>query len=441
MIAPRLRAGQAAADPRMLTASGHTRAADGTLQIAGVGADVLAREYGTPLFIFDATTFERTLERFRTAATPHGTAVAYAAKALLFVALAQRIKRHAWLELDVCSSGEIATAERAGLPAQRMYLHGCGKSVAEIDAAVQGRVAFIVVDGIDELETLAKHAGNRNVRFGLRINTGIEVHTHDYVRTGGENTKFGIAPAMLDEALRVAAAHPNLELIALHAHLGSQIFDQAPFAASLDVLIESAARAGEGGRSIETLLLGGGFGVDEDIAAPASFDLAATLGDLNARAQKAAAGLGIAAPRLGIEPGRSLVATAGTTLYRVAAIKDSGSRRFVVIDGSVADNPRPALYGAFHQPLVARSNAQGPLRRATIAGRSCENDEMVETDLPEDLRVGDLLVLCTTGAYTYAMASNYNRFGRPAVVEVDAGQHRLVVRRENSDDVMRNDVV
>ena len=188
-------------------------------------------------------------------------------------------------------------------------------------------------------------------------------------------------------------------------------------------------------------MLGGGFGIDEDVAAAETFDIEATLADLARRMRETASQAGIPVPRLGIEPGRSLVANSGTTLYRVAAIKDSGTRRFVVIDGSIADNPRPAIYGAFHQPLVASSQARGPLRRVTIAGRSCENDEMLDADLPDDLRTGDLLVLCTTGAYTYAMASNYNRFARPAVAEVESGRHQLVIRRENFEDVLRNDVV
>lgn len=409
----------ASVDPRVLTAPGHARDAEGKLQIAGVGVDELERIYGTPLLVFDASTFERNLERMSAACKPHRISLAYAAKALLYVALARRLAAYPQLELDVCSMGEIVTAELGGFPAARMYLHGCGKSDDEIDTAILGRVAFIVVDGLHELQTLAKRAQGRPVKLGLRINSGIEVHTHEFVRTGGENTKFGIEPADFEHALRVLDAHPNLEPIALHAHMGSQIFDEAPFAANLDVLIELAARAHALGRTIGWLLVGGGFGVDEDVAAPASFEVAAALADLAARAADAASRLKLPPPRLGIEPGRWLVATAGTTLYRIAAIKDSGSRRFVVIDGGVADNPRPALYGAYHQPLVARSSARGALRRVTIAGRSCENDELVEADLPEDLRVGDLVVLCTTGAYTYAMASNYNRFGRPAVVEVE----------------------
>ncbi|MGH7716936.1 MAG: diaminopimelate decarboxylase [Vulcanimicrobiaceae bacterium] len=431
----------AAADPRVLCATGHARDANGMLSIAGVGVDELARIYGTPLVIFDATTFEQTLERFHRAADPHGISVAYAAKALLFVKLVRRIAHHEWLKLDVCSSGEIATAERAGLAPARMYLHGCGKSDAELDAAIEGRVAFIVVDGIDELETLVARAEGRSLSIGLRFNTGIEIQTHDFVLTGGENTKFGIAPGNLEQAFDILDAHPNITLDALHAHMGSQIFDQAPYAANLDVLAELAARAHVRGRTIPSLLLGGGFGVDEDIAATATFDVEGTLADLSRRINESSSRAGIPAPKLGIEPGRSLVAAAGTTLYRVAAVKNSGSRRFVVIDGSIADNPRPAIYGAFHQPLVAGSGARGLLRRVTIAGRSCENDEMMDAELPDDLRVGDLLVLCTTGAYTYAMASNYNRFGRPAVAEVESGRHQLVVRRENSADVLRNDVV
>jgi diaminopimelate decarboxylase len=189
------------------------------------------------------------------------------------------------------------------------------------------------------------------------------------------------------------------------------------------------------------MLLGGGFGVSEDITQQGSVDLHRLLSDLARRAAMNAQRAGVPLPRLGIEPGRALIATAGTTLYRVASIKDSGTRRFVVIDGGMADNPRPAIYGAFHQPLVAHSAAGGPLRPVTLAGRSCENDVLLDTELPDDVRTGDLLVLCTTGAYTYAMASNYNRFGRPAVVLTDNGRHQLLVRRENTDDVVRNDVL
>ena len=424
-----------------MVATGQSRAPDGVLRIGETGADLLAATYGTPLLAFDARTFDATVGRFIAACAPHGVTLAYAAKALLVSGIVQRFIDHPSVELDVCSLGEIVTAERVDFPATRMYLHGCGKSDGELDAALEGRVGSIIVDGFDELERLAERADERTVGIGLRINTGIEAHTHEFVRTGGENTKFGIAPDALERALDVFDAHPNLTLTVLHGHIGSQLFDEAPYAANLDVLLELAARAHERGRSLGKLLLGGGFGVSEDITAPPAFDLDTIISELAARAVAGAKRLGIAIPHLGIEPGRALVAAAGTSLYTVVAIKDSGSRRFVVIDGGIADNPRPALYGAFHQPLVARSAARGPLRRVTVAGRSCENDEMVDAELPDDLRVGDLLALCTAGAYTYSMASNYNRFTRPPIVEVDGASHRLLARRETIDDVLRCDIV
>jgi len=432
----------AAADPRTLVAKGHTRNADGTLCIGGLRADELARTYGTPLVVFDAATWESNVARFLSAARPHGISVAYAAKAFLTVGLARRISRRAELELDVCSLGEIATAERAGFPSSRMYLHGCGKNELELDAAIDRRVAFIAVDGIPELEQLASRAAQRDARVDvvLRINPGIDVHTHEFMRTGGENTKFGIVPGDVPRALEVVERRGSVSVRGLHAHLGSQIFEPAAFAASLDLLMELWVTLWTTHRPSQ-LLIGGGFGVDEDVAAERKLDLGSLLGGLASAAQEKAQAAGVPVPRLGIEPGRGLAATAGTTLYRVAAIKDSGTRRFVVIDGGIADNPRPAIYGAYHQPLVAASSAAGELRSVTIAGRSCENDEMVRASLPDDLRVGDLLALCTTGAYTYAMASNYNRFGRPAVVEVEDGRHQLLIRRENTEDVMRNDVL
>jgi diaminopimelate decarboxylase len=429
------------ADPRALVAAGQTRASDGTLEIGGVRVDAIAREFGTPALVFDAGTFESTLDYFSRACEPHGIMLAYAAKALLIAALAKRLARREKMHLDVCSAGEILTAERGGFPAARMYLHGCGKSVEELDAAIEGRVALIVVDGLDELRALAIRAQGRPVAIGLRINTGIEAHTHEFVRTGGENTKFGIAPKDVPRALEIVAEHENVRLRVLHAHIGSQIFDEAPYAANLDALFDVAAVAQRGGHAIEKVILGGGFGVDEDVASPENIQVDAVLADLARRAGERAGASRIPLPALGIEPGRALIASAGTSLYTVAAIKDSGTRRFVVVDGGVADNPRPALYGAFHQPLVARSSAKGRLRAVTVAGRSCENDEMVDAELPDDLAVGDLVVLCTTGAYTYTMASNYNRFPRPPIVEVEDGRHRLCARRERLEDVMRNDVL
>ncbi|MGH7683047.1 MAG: diaminopimelate decarboxylase family protein, partial [Vulcanimicrobiaceae bacterium] len=260
----------AAADPRALVGSGHTRNADGELRIAGIDAGELVKTYGTPLVVFDATTFQSNLERFLSAARPHGIKVAYAAKAFLVTRVAARLAQQAEVELDVCSLGEIATAERGRFPAARMYLHGCGKNSEEHDAAINRRVHFIVVDGVEELADLAARANGRRVNVALRINTGIDVHTHDFIRTGGENTKFGILPADVAQAIAVLDAHPNLALQGLHAHMGSQIFDEAQFATNLDALIDIAAALHAKGRSTGMLLLGGGFWIDEDVAAQGS---------------------------------------------------------------------------------------------------------------------------------------------------------------------------
>jgi diaminopimelate decarboxylase len=274
----------------------------------------------------------------------------------------------------------------------------------------------------------------------LRINVGIEAHTHDFVRTTGENTKFGFPLDEVDAAFVRLRELPGLRCLGLHAHIGSQIAEADPYYANLRTLIETAARARTHGIDVERLIVGGGYGVEEAPGEGEPIDIEALFTGLAAGAARFATDLRIPTPRLAIEPGRAIVARAGTSLYSVMAVKRQGRRRFVVADGGIADNPRPALYGAYHHPLVARSAADAAVSEATICGRSCENDVLVTATLPDSLASGDLLVLCTTGAYTYAMASNYNRFGKPPVVFVGGGAHRLAVRGERPDDVLRNDL-
>jgi len=301
-------------------------------------------------------------------------------------------------------------------------------------------VGRVVVDNPEELERLAAFArAGRPVDVLLRLNPGIEARTHVYVRTGGEDSKFGFPAAELAAAIAFAVAAPGLRLTGIHAHLGSQIFEPEPYLAGLSILLDALETARAAGAPAEDLVIGGGFGVDGHPDGD-RFDLASALGQLAAYAAEACERRGIAPPRLGIEPGRSIVAEAGTSLYRVVATKRQGGRHFVIVDGGIADNPRPALYGAYHHPRLAGRESAAPSRTTTVCGRSCENDRLVEAALPADLRDGDLLALETTGAYTYSMASNYNRFPRPAVIFAGAGRHRLVVRRESSEDVLRNDV-
>jgi diaminopimelate decarboxylase len=405
--------------------------------IGGVRARELAEAYGTPLFVIDLDELDLEIDRFLRACEPHGIGVAYAGKAFLCAALAEHLAATP-LRLDVCSLGELVTAERGGFPSARTYFHGCGKTDDELRAIAERRVAFTVVDNAEELERLAEIAGevaaeDEPIDVMLRVNTGIEAHTHAFVRTGGENTKFGTPVDRLPAMLARVKALPRLRLIGLHAHVGSQISELGPFTANVDELLAAARTAAAMGLPVEELICGGGIGVEEGPDDPRPLDLEVLAAGL---AERAAGGI-----RLSVEPGRALVARAGTSLYRVMAVKSQGRRRFVILDGGLTDNPRPILYGARHFPEVMAARALGPDEPATLTGRTCENDEMGDYVLPRDLAAGDLVALRTTGAYTYSMASNYNRFGRPPVVFVRDGHHRRVVRGESAEDVTRLDIV
>jgi diaminopimelate decarboxylase len=231
-----------------------------------------------------------------------------------------------------------------------------------------------------------------------------------------------------------------LRLAGVHSHLGSQIFDAEPYVASVAILVDAYARMHAAGAPVRDIVAGGGFGVDVRPDGE-RIDIDVTLGEVARAIARAASARGIPPPRVGIEPGRAIVAEAGTSLYRVVSVKSQGARRFAIVDGGIADNPRPALYGSYHHPVLANRSGGVALEEFTVCGRSCENDLLVVAPLPADLEPGDLLALETTGAYTYSMASNYNRFPKPAVVFAGNGEHRLVVRRERDDDTLRNDVV
>ncbi|MHB8146566.1 MAG: diaminopimelate decarboxylase [Vulcanimicrobiaceae bacterium] len=418
---------------------GHGRD-QGVLTIGGERADVLADTYDTPLLVLDVREVDANIARLRAACDPHGVRISYAAKALVVTALARRIDRRG-LGIDVCSLGELATAERAGIAPERITLHGAGKSPLELQAALDGRVGRIIVDSIDELGRLSRmHSGGRNVDVVLRLNTGIEAHTHDFVRTAGDDSKFGIAPHEEGAALRLLAAMPALRLRGLHAHIGSQIYEPAPFAANAQQLLEAMQRFRNAGAPVATLILGGGFGIPtHPNPADETLDLDAAIAGMVRSVREGATALNLPMPTLEIEPGRFIVGNAGTSIYRVMAIKRYDLRTFVIIDGSMADNPRPALYGAKHHVVPVRQTP-GKLHEVTLCGRSCENDELGTVLLPEALREGDLLAMCSAGAYTYSMASNYNRFVRPAIVAVGDGAPHLYARRETLDDVLRCDV-
>jgi diaminopimelate decarboxylase len=396
--------------------------------LGGERADTLAQRFGTPVLVIDLRALDSALDAMLAAAAPHNVAVSYAGKALLLVGLVQYLHPRP-IGIDVSSIGEIAVAERGGFEASRLTLHGAGKTGEELDAALDGRVGRIVVDGLDELHALAARTGGRGVDVLLRFNTGIEAHTHDFIRTAGSRSKFGFAPSELDDALALLRNYPSLRLRGVHAHIGSQTYDTLPYvenAQRLLALLQKVRAAGF--NAADTMIVGGGFGVQmEPDAKDQTIDIAGTL---DAVARVVPPGI-----RVEIEPGRSLIAAAGTSLYHVIAVKRFEGRRFVIVDGSLADNPRPVMYGAYHHfEAVEPRTALVP---AVVCGRSCESDELGEANLPEDLRAGDLVVMHTTGAYTYSMASNYNYFQKPPVIAVGAGEPQVWAERETVDTVLR----
>ncbi|GAC1312853.1 MAG: diaminopimelate decarboxylase [Vulcanimicrobiaceae bacterium] len=413
-------------------------------RFGGVAPHELAHAYGTPLLVIDTDVLDENVARFERARAEFDIDVCYAGKALLVVALARRIAAST-LGLDVCSLGELLTGEAGGVPAERMVLHGCGKTDEELRAALDGRVGRTIVDHHDELRRLHELARGREpsptpLRILLRVNTGIEARTHAYVRTGGESSKFGFPLRELDAAIEAALAIPGTVLAGIHTHLGSQIFDGEAYAASVPILADAYRRVVALGARGGELVVGGGFGVDSRPGGE-RIDTLGVLRELAAAFRARFAHDGIAPPRIGIEPGRALVADAGSSLYRVVAIKTQGERRFAIVDGGIADNPRPALYGAYHHPALAGRTSDAEPIEFTVCGRSCENDRLVVARLPADLATGDLLGLATTGAYTFSMASNYNRFAKPAVAFAGAGAHRLVVRRQTAGAVLADDVL
>ncbi|MDE2572484.1 MAG: diaminopimelate decarboxylase [bacterium] len=419
---------------------GIARGAAGTASFGGVDLAALAQAYGTPLLAFDGELFDQSVAAFRSAFGPQ-TDISYAAKAFLCIALARRVASRG-LTLDVCSLGELRTAQAAAFPADGLRFHGCGKYDAELEAALAAGVGRIVVDNEEELERVECAAARlrRRAPILLRVNTGIEAHTHEMVRTAGESSKFGMLPPRALAAALRAAASGNLHVHGLHSHIGSQIYEPRFFSDALEPLFELAAALHGEGVAVSELVAGGGFAVryaPDHEAPPSPADLA---GRLLAALQTGARSAGVPVPQLGIEPGRALVGEAGLSLYRVLSVKNHGSKRFAIVDGSIADNPRPALYGSYHHALLAGRRSAARERETTVCGRSCEADLLVTCPLAEDLQAGDLLAICTTGAYTYSMASNYNRFAKPPVVLVESGRHHLWVRRERDDETLRYDV-
>lgn len=419
--------------------------AAGHLVIGGCDTVELAREFGTPLLVIDEACLRERCRAFKEAFA--GGEVLYAGKALLLQAIC-RIVAEEGLGLDVVSGGELYTALAAGFPPERLYFHGNNKTEEELEQALAAGVGRIVVDNFRELKLLSGLARNNNdyrVPILLRLTPGIEAHTHEYIKTGQIDSKFGftLANGQAEEAVALATSLPALELVGLHCHIGSQIFSVEPYAEAAAIMMDFAAKVyRQTGVAIRELDLGGGFGIyyadGDDPLPPANY--ARVIQEVVA---DKAATLGIPLPRILVEPGRAIVGPAGTTLYTVGSIKDiPGVRKYVAVDGGMADNIRPALYQARYEALLANKADRPPVEKVSITGKCCESGDMLIWDimLPEVVP-GDILAVSCTGAYCYPMASNYNRLPRPAVVLVCNGDAELISRRETYADLLRLEVL
>ncbi|HUI03747.1 MAG TPA: diaminopimelate decarboxylase [Acidimicrobiales bacterium] len=409
----------------------------GRLSIGGVDVLDLAERHGTPLFVYDEAHLRA---RCREAVGAWGEGVAYATKAFLCLEMA-RIAHDAGMWLDVSTGGELHVALRAGVPAARIVMHGNNKSEAELARALDAGAGRIVVDSFDEIDRLTRLVSGRGLTAPrpavlVRVTPGVEAHTHEFVRTGQEDSKFGfgLASGAAQEAVARLRALAAVEVAGIHAHIGSQVFRVESFAEEVGALAEFFVPLG-----LPELCVGGGLGVPYVAA-----ERAPTITEWAEAVHSACRRAGVpAGTRVTAEPGRSIVAGAAVTLYRIGTIKDiPGVRTYVAVDGGMSDNPRPVLYGSGYETFLPRAvDAVRPCA-ARVVGKHCESGDVVVGDarLPVDAGVGDILATPVTGAYGYSMASNYNKVPRPAVVFVADGRDRVVVRRETDEDLVRLDV-
>ena len=420
----------------------------GHLTIGGADAIELAKEFGTPAYIIDENVVRARCREYLSAAAksfgPDALPL-YASKALCFTEM-YRIAKEEGMGIDCVSSGELYTAQRAGFPADRIYFHGNNKTDFDISFAMDMGVGRIVVDNLDELAAVSLEASRRDIIQGilLRITPGIDPHTHRAVVTGNVDSKFGsaIATGQALEIVDAAINAKNIDLIGLHCHIGSQIFDIEPFSDAADIMVRFIAEIKEKlGFEVRELNLGGGLGVayTED---DAQISYADSIEKIGAIVRSFCADHSIKMPRVILEPGRSLVAASGATLYTVGSVKEiKGFRNYISVDGGMPDNPRYALYQSQYTALIAnRANAPRDYT-ATLAGRCCESGDLLGENMKiQKAERGDILAVLVTGAYNYSMASNYNRIPRPPVILVRDGKARVAVKRESFEDIVRNDI-
>ena len=420
----------------------------GHLTVSGTDTVELAAEYGTPLYVMDEEMVRSNCSRFRDSMKKfYGEKgeVHYASKAFSCMEMC-RIVASEGIGLDAVSIGELYTALKAGFPMEKIGFHGNNKTDAELEFAVDNGVGHIIVDNISELHRLEAiaAANGKKPAIMFRIKPGIDAHTHDFVKTGQIDSKFGFALETGEafDAVKEALSCENLSLAGLHCHIGSQIFDIAPFEEAAKVMLGFIAKIKtELGYEVPGLNLGGGFGIkymDKDDPQPFEVFLERVSAVVKSECEK----LGLTQPFMYIEPGRSIAAPAGLTLYTVGARKEIPNiRTYISVDGGMADSPRYILYKSEYEAIVANKANEERTEKVTIAGKCCESGDLIGENMSlQHAESGDIIAVCATGAYNYSMSSNYNRLQKPAVVFVNKGTSRIAVKRETLDDIIRNDV-
>ncbi|OCS92423.1 diaminopimelate decarboxylase [Caryophanon latum] len=417
------------------------------LTIGGVKTSELVKEYGTPLFVYDVALIRERAQGFVETFKDLGVEaqVAYASKAFACVAMYQLAAQEN-MSVDVVSGGELFTALKAGVPAGRIHFHGNNKSVEEIEMAFDANLGCIVVDNFYEIDLIEQIGAQKGKTMDvlLRVTPGVEAHTHEFITTGQADSKFGfdLNNGQADEAFKVVQAKQNISLLGLHCHIGSQIFETEGFSLAAGKLMNKlGAWRDETGFTPQVLNLGGGFGI-RYTAEDTPLEPKQYVADMIKVVKEEAAKLNLDVPQIWIEPGRSLVGDAGTSLYTIGSHKEvPGVREYIAVDGGMSDNIRPALYDAKYEAVIANKANEAADYTYTVAGKLCESgDKLIVDAALQKAEAGDTLAMFCTGAYGYSMASNYNRVPRPAVVFVEEGKHQLAVRRESYEDLVQNDL-
>lgn len=418
------------------------------LTLGGIDVSDLAKEYGTPLYLMDEDNIRENCRIYKTAMEKYydgNGLVLYASKAFSCVYMC-RVAAEEGLGLDVVSGGELYTALKAGFPMEKVYFHGNNKTKDEILLAVENNVGRFVVDNKFELELLSEiaNAKGRTVDVSFRIKPGIDAHTHDFIMTGQIDSKFGFAleTGEAEEIIKYASSLPSINVTGVHCHIGSQIFDIEPFLLAAQKMISFIADIKDKhGIEINELNLGGGYGIkylSSDDPVPYDEYIKSVSEVVKEYSQKR----GISLPKIIMEPGRSIVAPAGITVYTVGSVKDiPGIRTYVSVDGGMTDNPRYIMYESKYEALTVRNPYAKREKIVTIAGKCCESGDILIKDIKmPEIKAGDLIAVLATGAYNYAMSSNYNRIPRPPVIMVSGGKAKVAVRRESYDDIIKNDL-